>query len=149
MAGCLGVVQTESALAIQRENYGPTPLESSSDDSRTAGQSPVATRPTSPPVFGLPDEIRWDDELESMLINGFTPADEASWFSIPPDMPGADISWVPEDIKLDDMSFLPPMADMTPMTSPLMEDVVPEQVQVELCVSSPIILLLCSSSTVH
>ncbi|PLB51423.1 hypothetical protein P170DRAFT_79790 [Aspergillus steynii IBT 23096] len=129
------LLQTESALALQRDSYGPTPLESSSDDSRTTGQSPVATRPTSPPVFALPDEIRWDDELESMLsLGGHTQSEEASWFSIAPGMPGVDVSWSPEDIKLDDMTFLPPMADISPMTSPWIDDAVPEHVQIELYV---------------
>lgn len=127
------LLQTESALALQRDSYGPTPLGSSSDDSRTAGQSPVATRPTSPPVFALPDDVRWDDELESMLsLNGFNPADEASWYNIAPGISGVDVSWSPEDIKLDDVNFLPPMTDIAPMTPLWIDDLVPEQVQVEL-----------------
>lgn len=137
VADCRGVVQTESALALQRDSYGPTPLGSSSDDSRTAGQSPVATRPTSPPVFALPDDVRWDDELESMLsLNGFNPADEASWYNIAPGISGVDVSWSPEDIKLDDVNFLPPMTDIAPMTPLWIDDLVPEQVQVELYVFS-------------
>ncbi|KAF7590332.1 hypothetical protein BBP40_002982 [Aspergillus hancockii] len=126
------LLQTESALALQRDSCGPT-TENDSDNSRTTAQSSVATRSASPPAVALHDETHLGDDLQSLLpLHGLTPGDETSWLNIDPSFSGIDVAWDAEDINLDDMSFLPLMTDLPPIPSPWIDDHVPEYVQREL-----------------